>query len=94
MSTRVWKVKVNITWPLNSVSQETQHLFHLASSTVEGYCRGIAAGSRKISLSVWTSPYDNRGSYDTVTGWKAYSRLVVEEFREGDNKIAGATESP
>ena len=61
---------------------------------MEGYCRGIAAGSRKISLSVWTSPYNDMGSYDTDTGWRAYSRLVVEEFREGSNVIAGATGSP
>ena len=94
MSTRVWKVSINITWLSHSISQETQRQLHMASSTVEGYCRGIAAGSRKISLSVWTSPYEAMGSYDTSTGWKAYSRLVVEEFREGDNVIAGATGSP
>ena len=66
----------------------------MASYTVEGFCRGIAAGSRKISLSVWTSPYDDRGSCDTSTGFLAYSRMVVEEFREGSNVIAGAAGSP
>ena len=94
MSTREWKVSINITWLSHFISQEIQHQLHMESSTVEGYCRGIASGSRKISLSVWTSPYTDRGSYDTSTGWKAYSRLVVEEFREGDNVIAGATGSP
>ena len=52
------------------------------------------AGSRKISLSVWTSPYEDKGSYNPSTGLYAYSRMVVEEFREGDNVIAGATGSP
>ena len=93
MSTREWKVRINISWLSYSISQEIRHQLHVESSTVEGYCRGIAAGSRKISLSVWTSPYDDKGSYDTGTGWRTYSRLVVEEFREGDNVIAGATGS-
>ena len=66
----------------------------MESSTVEGYCQGIAAGSHKISLSVWTSPYYHKGSYNTFTGLYAYSRLVVEEFREGDKVIAGTPGSP
>ena len=62
MSTRVWKVKVNVKWLSHAIPWGIQRQFHVESSTVEGYCRGIAAGSRKISLSVWTSPYDDKGS--------------------------------
>ena len=37
------------------------------------------------------SPFWDSGYHDTHTGWKTISRMVVEEFREADSTIAGAS---
>lgn len=56
--------------------------------SVEGYCRGIAAGLHEVELHVAICPFESRDSRDTTTGSEAPTRVVIEEFREGTNVVA------
>ncbi|KAI0218806.1 hypothetical protein LSAT2_029528 [Lamellibrachia satsuma] len=53
-------------------------------TNVEGYCRGIAAGSVQVQWNIGdciTTTYDTGDSY---TGWDATVRIIVEEVDVND----------
>ena len=61
--------------------------------SVDGYCRGVPAGTVNVAWNVGDCPDDTHSDYgvsDSFTGWVSTSRIIVqEEIVENANNTIG-----